>query len=138
MDIITTTSLPKDGRKKVLILLHGVTGSSRDKYMMDTAGDAHKNGMNVVCFNHYAPEGEKDLRLMNMCKNDFLDEVISYTKNRFEDNEIYLCGYSLGGNHILRYMGSTAFRGEDSISKDVSGIIAVGCPFDVEQTCLKL
>ena len=38
-----------------------------------------------------------------------MDEVIEYTKGRFDNGEagcnIYIIGYSLGGNHVLRYIG---------------------------------
>jgi predicted alpha/beta-fold hydrolase len=57
-------------------MLHGITGSSRDKYMIEMAGACKENGINCICFNHYAPPDEKGLRLMNMCEDKYLDEVI--------------------------------------------------------------
>ena len=66
------------GSKKVVIMLHGITGSSWDKYMVEMTGAFKENGFNCICFNHYAPENEKDLRLMNMCNDKYLDEVIEY------------------------------------------------------------
>ena len=75
---------------------------------------------------------------MNMCEDKYMDEVIDYALKRFENSEVYLCGFSLGGNHILRYMGSTAFKNQDHISKHVNGVIAVSNPFDVVATCIKL
>lgn len=64
----------------------------------------------MVAFNHYAPAGCKNLRLMDMCENKHLDEVITYVKQRFDKEgkecEIYLVGFSLGGSHLLRYVGN--------------------------------
>jgi predicted alpha/beta-fold hydrolase len=64
----------------------------------------------MVAFNHYAPEGEKDMRLMDMNENRHLDEVIRFVKSKFdkegEECELYLVGFSLGANHSLRYAGS--------------------------------
>ncbi len=122
----------------MLILLHGVTGSTKDTYMVDTTGEAINNGINVIGMNHYAPKGEEDMRCMNMCENKYLDEVISYALERFPKSEVYLCGFSLGGNHILRYMGDTALNKSDHIPKHVSGAIGVSNPFDVTATALKL
>lgn len=64
--------------KKVVIMLHGITGSSRDKNMIEMAGACKENDINCILFNHYAPANEKDLRLMNMCDDKYLDEVIEY------------------------------------------------------------
>ncbi len=63
----------------------------------------------MVVFNHFAPNDEKELRLMDMNEKKHLDEVIRYVKSKFdkegEECEIYLVGFSLGGNHSLRYAG---------------------------------
>ena len=61
---------------KVVIMLHGVTGSSKDNYMLDMAGASIENDISVVAYNHYAPRNEKDLRLMDMSLDKHLDEVI--------------------------------------------------------------
>ena len=73
-----------------------------------------------------------------MCENKYLDEVITYARSRFSDAEIYLCRFSLGGNHLLRYLGSTTLNGKDQVSKHVSGAIGVSSPFDVVATGSKL
>jgi predicted alpha/beta-fold hydrolase len=65
----------------------------------------------MVVFNHWGVQGEKDLRLMDMNNNKYLDEVIEFVKSNFdreEPCEIYLVGFSLGGNHSLRYIGSSS------------------------------
>ena len=64
--------------EKVIILLHGVTGSSEDPYMQDLSGVCAENGINAVLFNHYAPSGEQDCRLMDLKLNKHLDEVIMF------------------------------------------------------------
>ena len=72
------------------------------------------NGFNVVAVNHFSVDGVTNCRLMNFCKQKYLDEILKYTADRFsqksQDNlnddtkcDVFLFGYSLGGNHILRY-----------------------------------
>lgn len=63
-----------------MIMLHGVAGDSSDNYMQELTGACASSGINVVVFNHYAPPGEQDLRLMNMCTNKYLDEVIQFSE----------------------------------------------------------
>ena len=93
----------------MMILLHGVAGSSRSDYMEELSGACADAGINVVVFHHHGPPNESNCRLMNMCYNDYMDEVIAYAQKKFNNNdipcEIYLAGFSLGGNHILRYTG---------------------------------
>jgi len=79
-EIVSSNSQHHAKNEKVLILLHGVTGSSEDCYMQDLSGLCAENGINVVLFNHYAPEGEYGVRLMDLGKNRYLDEVIQYAQ----------------------------------------------------------
>lgn len=96
-------------RDKTLIMLHGVTGTSEECYMQDLAGECYDNNINVIMFNHYAPRGEENVRLMDLGHNKYLDEVIEYACKTFgHKTDIYLAGFSLGGNHVLRYAGQAA------------------------------
>ena len=102
----------------------------------------------MVVFNQYAPEGENEMRLMDMSHNKYFDEVIKFVKQKFdkdgEECEIYVVGFSLGGNHSLRYAGSTSklrMDNEQSLddqSHHVKAIVAVSNPFDVCQTIIRL
>ena len=129
-----------------MICLHGVSGSSNDPYMHDIAGSCAENGIHSVLFNHYAPKGQNDLRLMDLSQNEHLDEVIEYTHNRFKkegrDCDIYLSGFSLGGNHVLRYMGKACKQKSHTECNDhshfVKGIIAISMPFDCTICTTKL
>jgi predicted alpha/beta-fold hydrolase len=79
--------LPREGYnkgdnvvEKVIIGLHGVTGTSRDGYLLDLAFESSHRGYNMVAFNHFAPAGCKNLRLMDLCENKHVDEVIQFAK----------------------------------------------------------
>ena len=71
---------------------------------------------------------------MNMCEDKYLDEVIEYVDDKFKPEEIYLCGFSLGGNHILRYMGSKAHQIKDK----VKAAVTIASPFDCTKCATKL
>jgi predicted alpha/beta-fold hydrolase len=93
-----------------MILLAGVSGFSSDSYNQDLVGLCVENGINVVQFNHHVASEEMDCRLMDMSDNKHLDEVIDYVHKRYSQDgkkkcDIYLSGFSLGGNHVLRYSG---------------------------------
>lgn len=130
------------------MVLHGVTGTSKDTYMQELGTACAENGINVVLFNHYASDGEIDLRLMDLGLNRYLDEVLAFTQNKFgsegQEVDIYLAGFSLGGNHILRYVGLAAKnkmlnKCEDrDHSPNVKAVISISGPFDVKKTGLAL
>mmetsp|Transcript_14719 Transcript_14719/g.25043 ORF Transcript_14719/g.25043 Transcript_14719/m.25043 type:complete len:113 (-) Transcript_14719:648-986(-) len=99
--------------ERVLLLLHGVSGASNENYMLEMVGHASNRGYNCVVFNHYAPQYESDMRLINFADRRHMDEVIEYTKQKFDkvvdgkkvDCEIYMVGFSLGANYALRWLG---------------------------------
>ena len=63
-------------KEKCAIILHGVTGNSKDEYMKEMAGHCVRNGYNVIALMHYAPINENNLRLMDFNKRKYIDEVI--------------------------------------------------------------
>ena len=150
--------LPREGynkaddiAEKVIIGLHGVTGTSRDGYLLDLAFEGSNRGYNMVAFNHFAPPGSKNLRLMDLCENKHVDEVIQFAKQRFDKEskecEIYLVGFSLGGNHLLRYVGNARkqkifdIEPEQKVkdqSQYVKAVVSINPPFDVVATCIRL
>ena len=95
-------------------------------------------------FNHFHVPGEKNLRVLNFVKNQTTDEVLAYARQRYEDCNLYLVGFSLGGNHVLTYAGKAAklrLEGKSSSndqSKHVKAIVAISNPFDVLTTALKM
>lgn len=138
-----------NGNKEVVVvLLHGIAGESDDAYMKEMTGYCIRNGYNVVRFNHYSAKNEKDLRLMDFTKQKYMNEVIQYAVSRFQTTtkqcNVYLIGYSLGGNHILLYQGKSCKMKilekpeENDMSSNVKGIISVSNPFDVASCAIKL
>ena len=108
------------------------------------------NGFNVVAVNHYGVHNMKNCRLMNFTKQKYIDEVIKYSADRFAsqrdgtDCDVFLFGYSLGGNHCLRYAGLTGKnRQMDQVESSdcshlVKGVVSVSNPYDVLLTTKKL
>ena len=95
--------------------------------MMELSGKASENGINMVSFNHFAYPGETDCRLLDISQNEHLSEVIDYTFARFSKNgqcDIYLAGFSVGGNYCLKYAGS-------EYNDKVKAIIAISNPYDL-------
>ena len=105
----------------------------------------------MIAFNHFAPHGEKDLKLIDFMDNTNLDRVIEYARANYSTKktdgsvipcEVYLVGFSLGGNFILKYMGSSqkaVIEGQKATQHEhVSAIASISNPFDLTHTVVKL
>ena len=68
LDLVVSQKVTEDP-EKVVILLPGAAGCSASNYMQELSGACADAGINVVVFNHYAPAGETNCRVMNMCHN---------------------------------------------------------------------
>lgn len=113
--------------------------------MTDIATECSLDGMNVVMFNHFAVPYEQGIRFMDMALNKYLDEAIEYTYNRYQGNvDIYLAGYSMGGNYILAYLGRSASnQHHNTVERNdhshlVKAAITLSSPFDVLTTIVNV
>jgi predicted alpha/beta-fold hydrolase len=120
--------------KRLLILTHGLEGSNHQPYIRGMAQDAIENGIagqpvDVVAWNLRGC-GEPDNmthKLYFAGSTDDLDDVISWASaNGYV--EIYLAGYSLGGNIVLKWL---ADQGSDATSRGVKSCCVASVPVDL-------
>ena len=122
--------------KTLVLLIHGLEGSSNSNYMVTTSKELNKNGFDTVCMNLRGCSGQDNLlaKSYHSGKTDDLDFIIRHLVYEYNYENIVLCGFSLGGNIILKYLGEY-----DSIPKEVKGAITISVPVDLtsSQTELK-
>lgn len=89
------------------MIIPGVSGASTAGYCLEAVFHLKKQGYTAVVINHIAPkDGANDMRLLDFSKPHVLKESIDHLKNKFgEDSRIIGVGFSMGGNHLLRYLG---------------------------------
>jgi len=124
-----------EDRRNIVLIVPGVSGASSAGYCLEAVFQLNKHGYTVVVINHIAPrDGEKDLRLLNFSNSQALKETVVHIKSKFgSDCRILGIGFSMGGNHLIRYLG------DYKTSVDISGLHAamtIGNPFDVLATGL--
>ncbi len=93
------------GNKKIVILCHGLEGSSSSKYIQATGGLLHSNGYDIAAMNYRFCSGEinRQLRTYHSGETEDLNTLVSYVSPFYD--EIYMVGFSLGGNIVLKYIG---------------------------------
>jgi hypothetical protein len=117
------------GSKTLVLLIHGLEGSSNSKYMASSVNHLKKEGLDTVCFNLRGCSGEDNLLLStyHSGKTEDVDFVIKYLLKNYDYKNIIIVGFSLGGNLTLKYIGE---QGEN-ISPVVKGGVAVSVPIDI-------
>src|SRR5579859_7339657 len=94
----------KRGSNKIVIISHGLEGNADRVYVKGMAKAFYENGFNVLAWNYRGcgKEMNKALRFYHSGATDDLDVVVNHVIHKsYED--IYLIGFSLGGNLTLKY-----------------------------------
>lgn len=112
-----------------LVLAHGMEGSTESRYMLGTAEKALAAGFNVVRMNVRNCGGTEHLSptLYHAGLTDDLKQVIRELGERDGLDEIYLAGFSLGGNMVIKLAGE---YGSDA-PPQLRGVIAVSPSIDL-------
>ena len=117
------------GSDKIVIILHGLEGSSESKYMQALSLVARDSGIDSVSVNFRGCSGEPNrlLSSYHSGKIDDLAEVFDYLNGNHKYETYYLVGYSLGGNMALKYLGEGRFQ----LPNQLKAAVAVSVPCDL-------
>jgi predicted alpha/beta-fold hydrolase len=115
-----------------IVLTHGLEGSSDSVYMLGTAGKAFSAGFNVVRLNmrncghteHLTPT------LYNSGLSSDLRAVVRELIAQDRLPHIFLVGFSMSGNMVLKLAGEDA----DALPRELAGVCAVSPSVDLS-TC---
>jgi predicted alpha/beta-fold hydrolase len=117
------------GERPLVIVLHGLEGSSRSPYVPGLLREAAHCGWEGVAMNFRSCSGAMNRlpRFYHSGETGDLNEVIESLIARRPGRPIGLVGYSLGGNVLLKWLGE---RGEKS-PESLRAAVAVSVPFDL-------
>ena len=119
-------------RHPTVILVHGLEGCSESPYMVGIAGKAWRVGFNVVRLNQRNCGGTEHLTptLYNSGLSADIRAVVSELSARDGIEGIWVVGYSLGGNLVLK------MAGEGKAPQALEGVAAV-CPAIDPAACVE-
>jgi len=114
------------GSPSLLILCHGIVGSSRSPYCNSLAHRAANVGWDVLAWNGRGCSGEpnRTTRLYHGGATEDLATVIEHIDGKSRYRSIALVGFSLGANLILKFLGEK----KDATRALVSAAVAVSAP----------
>jgi len=118
-----------DKPRPVVVVLHGLEGSSRSGYVVEACRQLRSRGMRPLAMNFRGRSGEPNRRrrLYHSGETDDLAHVIRRVRHRApRGTEIAALGFSLGGNVLLKYLGE-----REPEATGLSAAAAVSVPFDL-------
>jgi predicted alpha/beta-fold hydrolase len=123
----------KNGSKKLVIVSHGLEGNSSRAYMKGMARALSTHGFDVLAWNFRgcSDEMNRQLRFYHSGATDDLDAVVNHALQQGY-SEIFMAGFSLGGNLTLKYLG------EKKPHPKVKKAVVFSTPLDLYTSCLKI
>lgn len=119
--------------KKAVVLLHGLEGSSQSQYIKGFAKLFSANGFDVHAMNFRSCGGEMNL-LPQSYHSGFTADLSLYVNSiAAKYTDIYLLGFSLGGNVLLKYLSDQSL-----VHARVTAAAAVSAPVDLKGSALEL
>ncbi|MCA1616683.1 MAG: alpha/beta fold hydrolase, partial [Acidobacteria bacterium] len=117
------------GRAPTLLLVHGLEGSSESTYVLGTAQKAQRAGFNVLRMNLRTCGDTLHLTrtLYHSGLSQDLRAVVEELSGRDGLKEIFLAGFSLGGNQSLKLAGEDGGR----VPSSLRGVCAVSPSIDL-------
>jgi hypothetical protein len=121
--------------RKLVILLHGLEGDGQRPYITGSAKLFNQNGFDACAVNFRGCSGEPNTlyRSYHSGATEDLEEVITHILNNYPYSKIYLNGFSLGGNLLLKYLGERS-----TVPKEIKGAVAISVPCNLRSSCEQL
>ncbi len=121
-----------DPAAPIVVLLHGLEGNARRRYMKHTYRALLRHGLRPVGLNFRGCSGEANraARAYHSGETGDLRFVLDHLAGRYPDAPRAVLGYSLGGNVALKLLGEEGAEGGANDGRVQAGA-AVSVPFDL-------
>ncbi len=120
---------------KLVVLLHGLEGNAQRAYMIGAAKIFNQNNFDAVCLNFRSCSAEINLKFRSYHSGvtEDLEDVINHIISTKHYSELFINGFSLGGNVALKYLGEGR-----SIPSQIKAAVAVSVPCSLYGSCIEL
>ncbi|MFT3915852.1 MAG: alpha/beta fold hydrolase [Anaeromyxobacteraceae bacterium] len=131
-DFLDVDRTPGDGPDApVLVVLHGLEGSSRAPYVRGLVAVARARGLAAVAVNFRGCSGEENrhARFYHSGETGDVGHVVARLAAERPGRPLLLAGFSLGGNVTAKYLGE---RGDD-LPAELGAAVAISPPLDLSR-----
>lgn len=115
---------------KCVIISHGLEASSSTPYVRGMSNYFAKNNYTTCAWNFRGCSGEvnKKFEYYHIGQTNDLETVIKHVAKKFD--EIYLIGFSMGGNKTLKYLGEFP----ELINPAIKACVAISVPMHLKHS----
>lgn len=110
------------GNRRLAILSHGLEGCSQSNYILGLSKFLSDRDFDVIAWNNRGCSGETNnlVKMYHSGASYDLREVVNHVAAQDFYHEIYLIGFSMGGNITLKYLGEEGANLNPRIRKAVA------------------
>lgn len=122
----------KKGAKSIVILLHGLEGSSSSQYILGMANALSSVSIDICAVNHRSCSGELN-RTLGFYHSGYTQDlafIVSELSKKYE--VVSAVGYSLGGNMLLKYLGTA------DVPREFKTGVALSVPAHLSSSAVRL
>ncbi len=125
---VVTSKITNTQNNSLVILSHGLEGSSTRQYITGMVQLLNQNGYDCLAWNYRSCSGElnRQLRFYHSGETSDLEFVVQHALTKGYTN-IQLMGFSLGGNVTLKYVGEWGKNIHSAIKK----VVVFSVPMDL-------
>lgn len=130
--ILLELNLQADRTKPLLVMVHGLSGSSQSPYMLGVAQKAFLQGWSVIRINirNCGGSEKKTPTLYHAALTDDVEATFDYIAKELPFAPIALAGYSLGGSIITHTVAKWGKR----LPSNLKAMVCVSTPFNLVST----
>jgi hypothetical protein len=128
--VIENKPLSWNSTGRIVLMIHGLTGSHRSKYLVRLTRKFQRQGYLVIRMNLRGCGVGKRLakKLYHSGRSEDARAVIQWITERYPHSPITLIGFSIGGNITLKLAGEDGVRP----SGNLDSVVAVSPPLDLK------
>lgn len=117
------------GSQKLILLTHGLEGDTSRQYMLGMAKIFYENGWDVLAWNCRSCSGEMNRAKRMYHHGDIADigEVVAHALQRKPYQTLVMCGFSMGANITMKYLG---VQGK-SVPTPIKAAVVFSAPTDL-------
>lgn len=128
-------SYSKEKTQKVVLIMHGLEGSAKRAYMKGSAKLLSNAGFDICAINLRGCSGVPNslYRSYHSGATEDLDSVITHVLKLKKYQSLFLHGFSLGGNLLLKYLGE-----KRTVPKEIKGAVGISVPCQLADSLQQL
>jgi len=131
-DVQVLGKVNRGGGRGMVIAVHGLTACSEARYMLTLANRALHQGFDVLRLNVRSCGGTASLS--PTLYHSGLTADLRSVVDQFASEDVYLVGFSMGGNMVLKLAGEWG----DAAPAHVRGVCAISAPIRLAECALRI